>query len=72
MMTARASMLLKLRASLTCSRASFLPGRAKDLSALRYLLIPSISNLVVGCGWSLNPIDIEGLNKASVISSRIQ
>ena len=36
-MTARASMLLKSRASLTCFRACFLPGRAKDLSARRYL-----------------------------------
>ena len=35
-MTARASMLLKSRASLTCFRACFLPGRAKDLSASRY------------------------------------
>jgi hypothetical protein len=32
-MTARVSMLLKSRASLTCYRACFLPGRAKDLSA---------------------------------------
>ena len=32
-MTARVSMLLKSRASLTCFRASFLPGRTKDLSA---------------------------------------
>jgi len=32
---ARVSMLLKSRASLTCFRASFLPGRAKDLSAPR-------------------------------------
>jgi len=29
-------MLLKSRASLSCFRACFLPGRAKDLSALRY------------------------------------
>jgi len=35
-MTARVSILLKLRASLTCFRASFIPGRAKDLSAPRY------------------------------------
>ena len=34
-MTARVSMLLKSRASLTCFRACFLPGRAKDLSARR-------------------------------------
>ena len=36
LMTARVSMLLKSLASLTCFRACFLPGRAKDLSALRY------------------------------------
>jgi len=30
-------MLLKSRASLTCFRACFLPGRAKDVSAPRYL-----------------------------------
>jgi len=35
-MTPRVSMLLKSRASLTCFRACFLPGRAKDLSAPRY------------------------------------
>jgi len=35
-LTARISMLLKSRASLTCFRACFLPGRAKDLSAPRY------------------------------------
>ena len=38
LMTARVSMLLKSRASLTCFQASFLPGRAKDLSAPRYIL----------------------------------
>jgi len=37
LMTARVSMLLKLRASLACFRACFLPGRAKDLSAPRYI-----------------------------------
>ena len=31
LMTARVSMLLKSRASLTCLGACFLPGRAKDL-----------------------------------------
>jgi len=35
LMTARVSML-KWRASLTCFRDCFLPGRTKDLSALRY------------------------------------
>ena len=33
LMTARGSMLLKLRASVTCFRDCFLPGRSKDLSA---------------------------------------
>jgi len=37
LMTAHVSMLLKSRASLTCFRACFLPGRAKDLSAPRYV-----------------------------------
>ena len=36
LMTARVLMLPKSRASLTCFRACFLPGRAKDLSAPRY------------------------------------
>ena len=36
LMTARVSMLLKSRASLTCFRSCFLPGRANDLSAPRY------------------------------------
>jgi len=36
LMTARVSMLLKSRASLTCFRVCFLPGRAKDLSASWY------------------------------------
>ena len=33
LMTARVSMLLKSRTSLTFFRACFVPGRAKDLSA---------------------------------------
>jgi len=33
LMTASVSMLLKSRASLTCFRVCFLPGRAKDVSA---------------------------------------
>ena len=37
LMTASVSMLLKSRASLTCFRACFLPGQAKDLSAPRYV-----------------------------------
>ena len=44
-MTARVSMLLKSRASLTCFRACFLPGRAKDLSASRYKVMLQTSVL---------------------------
>jgi len=40
-MTARVSMLLKSRASLTCFRTCFLRGRAKALSAPRYMLTSS-------------------------------
>ena len=36
LITACVSMLLKSRASLTCFRACFLPGRAEDISAPRY------------------------------------
>ena len=39
MMTACVLMLLKSRASLTCFRACFLPGRAKDLLAPRYIAL---------------------------------
>ena len=42
LMIARVSMLLKSRASLTCFRACFLPGRAKDLSAPGYLSLPRV------------------------------
>jgi len=37
LMTARVSMLLKSRMSLTSFRACFLPGRAKNLSASMYI-----------------------------------
>ena len=39
LMKARVSILLKSRASLTCFRTCFLPGRAKDLSAPLYIYI---------------------------------
>ena len=39
LMAALISLLLKSRASLTRFRACFLPGRAKDLSAPRYVLL---------------------------------
>jgi len=44
-MTARVSMALKSRASLTCFRAYFLPGRDKDLSVPRYSSNGSHSSL---------------------------
>jgi len=44
LMTAVVSMLLKSRASLTCFRACFLPGRAKDLSLPPGILIISLSS----------------------------
>ena len=42
-------MLLKSRASQTCFRACFLPGRAKDLSAPRY----NVTNIQLGVLHSL-------------------
>ena len=39
LMTARISILLKSRASLTCFRCCFLPGRSKDFSAPRYFIV---------------------------------
>jgi len=39
LITPRISMLLKSRTSLICFRACFFPGRAKDLSAPRYMFI---------------------------------
>jgi len=46
-MTARVSMLLKSRASLTCFRACFLPGRGKDLSAPRYFPLKQYHNFAI-------------------------
>ena len=48
LMTAHVSMLLKSRASLTCFRVCFLPGRAKDLSAPRY-----VHHIVSSCTGNL-------------------
>ena len=46
LMTARVSMLLKSRASLTCFRACLLPDRAKDLSSPReYCILPHSKTL---------------------------
>ena len=47
-MTARVSMLLNQRASLTCFRACFLRGRAKDLSAHR--VIPALKLRILFTG----------------------
>jgi len=47
LMSGRVRILLKSRASLTCFRACFVPGRAKDLSALRYK---------IACSWILSNI----------------
>jgi len=62
LMTARVSVLLKSRGSLTCYQASFLSGRAKDLSAPQYVHF-TLTNLSVwdlrsswmsgSCGWQL-------------------
>jgi len=46
-LTVRVSMLLKSRASLTCFRACFIPGRAKDLSAPRYKYRLKVSRFCV-------------------------
>jgi len=43
-MTVRVLMLLKSRASLTFFRACFLPGRAKDLSAPRWVTSATVSD----------------------------
>jgi len=43
LITARVSRLLKSRASLTCFRACFRPGRAKDLSAPQYVSLRKAS-----------------------------
>jgi len=49
LMTACVWILLKSRASLTCFRACFLPGRAKDLSApafiVRFLIFEKYPNI---------------------------
>ena len=64
LMTARVSMLLKSRASLTFFRACFLPGRAKDLSAPRYIRI--WSNALMG-----TLTDPHALHTAGIMLSRL-
>jgi len=56
LMTVRISMSLKLRVSLTCFRACFLPGHAKDLSAPWYtvlkcyfVLCVSLDTILLSC-----------------------
>jgi len=53
LMTARVSMLLKSRASLTCFRDCFLPGQAKDFSAPRIRSISILPLLRLGLQNSL-------------------
>ena len=51
-MTARVSMLLKSRASLTCFRACFLPGWVKNLSAPRYWVYEAWRDVLgTGINW---------------------
>jgi len=50
-MTARVSMLLKSRTSLTCFRACFLLGRAKDLPAPRYSYVDLLCCLIQSPEW---------------------
>ena len=50
-MIARVSMLLISRASLTCFRACFLAGTAKDLSAPRYCSVTWIGYLFIKQGF---------------------
>jgi len=49
LMRVRVSMSLKSRASLTCFRACFLPGRAKDLSVHRYFDLTQCVGVLVIC-----------------------
>ena len=49
LMTARVSMLLKSRASLTWFRACFLAGRDKDLTAPRYCCVIEWNKLLYYC-----------------------
>ena len=49
LMTARVSMLLISRASLTCFQACFLPGRAKDLSPPPYLVFETACKIYSLC-----------------------
>ena len=60
LMTARV-LMLKSRASLTCFRACFLPGRAKDLSAPRYVggWLPRAPTLKVLYSKEVNVLQIE-------------
>jgi len=60
MITARVSMLLKSRASLTCFRAYFLPGRAKELSAPRlHCDVSSLLPAKYGLRWPRQGLAID-------------
>ena len=62
LMTVRVSILLKSRASLTCFRACFLPGRAKDLSApgtfIRTFFYMADSNKRISNFWLCSEIPV--------------
>ena len=60
-LTARISMSLKSRASLTCFRACFLPGRATDLSAPQYNNTHGINNISFLVGWVQNTATVKHL-----------
>ena len=71
LMTARVSMLLKSRASLTCFRAFFLPGRTKNLHAPRVCMYVCMCVCVCECvracmvGWWIFPwklVEIKQIN----------
>jgi len=65
LMTARVSMLLKSRASLTCYRACFFPGRAKDLSATQYNPCSAYVKETDDDGFLGNMATLEVINKLS-------
>jgi len=63
LMTARVSMLLESRSSLTCFRACFSPGRAKDLSAPRVLLLLLLTAIELSLGGSSPYTSTDKTNK---------
>ena len=68
LMTARVLVLLKSRASLTCFRACFLPGRAKDLSASQHSIPVTISDIRLLTFELVQPIPAVAWARGSVSS----